>query len=57
MAGVMLFSNVLLLHLVTELALVFFEGVVIFENGDNEELSEIKTHGLSDHSDSVEQLI
>ena len=49
----MLFSNVLLLHLVTELALVYFEGVVIFENGDNEELSEIKTHGLSDHSDFV----
>ena len=52
MKGVMLFSNVLLLHLVTEFAQVFFEGVVIFENGDNEELSEIKTHGLSDHSDS-----
>ena len=49
----MLFSNVLLLHLVTELAQEFSEGVVIFENGDNEELSEIKTHGLSDHSDSV----
>ena len=49
----MLFSNVLLLHLVTELAQVFLEGVVIFENEDNEELSEIKTHGLSDHSDSV----
>ena len=49
----MLFSNVLLHHLVTKLAQVYFERVVIFENGDNEELSEIKTHGLSDHSDSV----
>ena len=53
MKGVMLFSNVLLLHLVTEHVQLFFEGVVIFEKGDNEELSEIKTHGLSDHSDSV----
>ena len=32
-------------------------SVVIFWNGDNEELGEIKTHGLSDQGDSGDRQI
>ena len=36
---------------------VVWNGVVIFWKGDNEELGEIKTHGLSDQGDSDDRQI